>query len=87
LRHYRCRAWPFQASTDHRDSPDMMEPALAIEPTDTRQPNDPADPIDRIDPADPMDKMDPVDPIDKIEPDDPIDRIDPALPLFPMGAL
>ena len=53
---------------------------LAIEPTDSRQPSEPAEPIDRIEPAEPIDKMDPLDPMDRIDPLDPMLRIDPDEP-------
>lgn len=55
---------------------------LIADATESRQANEPADPIDRTEPADPIDKTEPAEPIDRIEPDEPIDRIEPLDPML-----
>jgi hypothetical protein len=69
-----------QASTDHWESADRIEPALATEPTESRLATDPADPIDKIEPADPIDRIEPEEPILRIDPLEPILRSEPAEP-------
>ena len=69
-----------QARMDQRDRPDMIEPALANEPTDNAEAREPAEPTDRIEPAEPIDRIDPVEPMDKMDPLEPILRIEPADP-------
>ena len=69
-----------QARMDQRDRPDMIEPALASDPTENAEAREPAEPIDRIEPAEPIDRIDPVEPMDKMDPLEPMLRIEPADP-------
>ena len=55
---------------------------LAIEPTESRQAREAAEPMDRIEPAEPIDKMEPLEPMLRIDPDEPMDRIDPLEPML-----
>ena len=71
--------FPRQASTDHWESADRIDPALAAEATESTDATEPTEPIDKIEPADPIDKMDPAEPIDKIDPLEPMLRMDPLV--------
>jgi hypothetical protein len=71
---------PRQARIDHWESPEKIEPMLATEPTESRQPSEPTEPIEPIEPAEPIDKMEPAEPIDRIDPLEPMLRIDPDDP-------
>ena len=71
--------FPRQARTDHRESADRIDPALAAEATESTDATEPTEPIDKIEPAEPIDKMDPAEPIDKIDPLEPMLRMDPLV--------
>jgi hypothetical protein len=74
-----------QAKMEQKDRPDMIEPALANEPTESAEASEPAEPIDRIEPAEPIDRIDPVEPMDKIDPLEPMLKIEPTDPFSRRG--
>ncbi len=71
--------FPRQASTDHWESADRIDPALAAEATESTDATEPTEPIDKIEPAEPIDKIDPAEPIDRIDPLEPMLRMDPSV--------
>jgi hypothetical protein len=68
------------ASSDHRDSAEKIEPALAADPIEKMEATEATEPIERTDPAEPMDKIEPVEPMDRIDPLDPMLSSEPAEP-------
>ena len=57
--------------TPRTDSPDITEAALANEPIDRIEPQDPTEPMDRIEPVEPMDSRLFFDPMESRLPEDP----------------
>src|SRR5271166_3258575 len=52
--------FPRQASTDHWESADRIDPALAAEATESTDATELTEPIDKMDPLEPMLRIDPL---------------------------